>query len=75
MSRPSGIARPLDRCSTGYEDPPPCRVLGLYRGSIGIMEKRMEITIILVLYRGSFGIMENKMETTVVFRLGGPPTL
>ena len=45
-------------------------ILGFYRGKIGIMENKMETTVmgyigvILWLYRGYIGIMENKMETT-----------
>ena len=38
-------------------------VLGLYRGYIGIMEKKMEATIV---YWGNIGIMENKMEATIL---------
>ena len=33
----------------------------VYRGYIGIMERKMETTIV---YRGYIGIMEKKMETT-----------
>ena len=39
-------------------------ILGLYRGYIGIMEKKMETTIV---YCGYNGIMEKKMETTIVY--------
>ena len=39
--------------------------LGLHGGYIGIMEKKMEATII---YRGFIGIMENKMETLGPFK-------
>ena len=39
--------------------------LRFYRGYIGIMEKKMEATIV---YWGYKGIMEKKMETTVVYR-------
>ena len=39
-------------------------ILGLYRGYIGIMEKKMETTIV---YWGCIGIMEKKMETTIVY--------
>ena len=39
--------------------------IGLYRGYIGIMEKKMETTKGYIgLYRGYIGIMEKKMETT-----------
>ena len=42
-------------------------ILGLYRGYIGviwgIMEKKMETTIV---YWGYVGIMENKMEATII---------
>ena len=37
---------------------------GLYWGYTGIMEKRMETTIV---YWGYTGIMENQMETTIVY--------
>ena len=41
-------------------------ILGLYRGYIGIMEKKMETTIVYWGYRGGYiGIMEKKMETTI----------
>ena len=51
-------------------------ILGLYRGYIGIMEKKMETTtiyrdfigVIQSLYRGYIGIMEKKMETTTMYR-------
>ena len=33
---------------------------------LGIMEKKMETTIILELYGGYMGTMEKKMETTIV---------
>ena len=36
---------------------------GLYRGYIGIIENKMETTIV---YRGYSGIMVHKMETTIV---------
>ena len=36
-------------------------ILGLYRGNIGIMEKKMETTIV---YWGYIGTRENTMETT-----------
>ena len=48
--------------------------LELYRGYIGIMENKMETTILgyigvlqgcMGLYRGYIGIMENKMETAI----------
>ena len=32
-------------------------------GNVGIMEKKMETTIV---YGGNIGIMENKMETTIM---------
>ena len=35
-----------------------------YRGHIGIMEKKMETTIVCW---GYIGIMEKKMETTIVY--------
>ena len=38
---------------------------GLYRGYIGIMEKKVETTIV---YWGDIGILEKKMETTIVYR-------
>ena len=41
-----------------------CLIVKLYRGYIGIMEKKMETTII---YRGYIGIMEKKMETTIIY--------
>ena len=37
---------------------------GLYWGYIGIMEKKMETTIV---YWGYIGIMEKKMETTILY--------
>ena len=37
----------------------------LYRGYIGIMEKKMETAI---LYRGYMGIMEKKMESTTLYK-------
>ena len=37
----------------------------VYRGYIGIMEKKMETMIIMALYWCYTGIMENKMETTI----------
>ena len=37
--------------------------MGLYWGYIGIMEQKMETTIV---YRGYIGIMEKKMETTIM---------
>ena len=37
----------------------------VYRGNIGMMEKKLETTIV---YRGNIGIMEKKMETTIVYR-------
>ena len=39
--------------------------IGLYRSYIGMMEKKMETTIV---YRGCIGRVENKMETTIVHR-------
>ena len=42
----------------------PGYIMVLYRGYLGIMEKKMETTI-MVLYRGYIGIMEKKMETTI----------
>ena len=48
---------------------------GFYRDNIGIMEKNMEI--IMVLYRGHYrddiGIMEKKMEITIMglYRVSG----
>ena len=38
---------------------------GIHWGSNGIMENKMETTIV---YRGYIGIMENKLETTIVYR-------
>ena len=38
-----------------------------YMGYVGILEKKMETTIV---YWGYIGIMENKMETTSFFNLG-----
>ena len=35
-------------------------------GNIGIMEKKMEATIV---YWGFIGIREKKMETTIVYRV------
>ena len=43
--------------------------IGLYWGYIGIMDKKMETTIlgyILGLYRGYIGILDKKMEATIV---------
>ena len=49
---------------------------GLYTGSIGIKENKMERTIMGLFrgyigygrfYRGYIGIMENRMETTIVY--------
>ena len=40
-------------------------ILGLYRGHIGIMEKKMETTIILGLYSSYIGIMEHKMDKSL----------
>ena len=37
----------------------------MYRDYIGIMEKKMETTI---MYRDYIGIMEKKMETTIIYR-------
>ena len=52
------------------------RIIGIYRGYIGIMEKKMETTImglyrdyigyVLGMYRGSIGIMEKKMESIIM---------
>ena len=42
----------------------PLSRIGLYWGYIGIMEKKMETTIV---YWGCIGIMEKKMETTIVY--------
>ena len=46
----------------------------VHRGYIGIMEKKMETTVVfwkikwkLLFHRGYIGIMEKKMETTVVY--------
>ena len=36
---------------------------------MGIMEKKMETTVILRLYWGYIRIMEKKMETSVILRL------
>ena len=45
-----------------------------YRGYVGIMEKKMETTIMgdigFRVYRGFIGIMEKKMETTVMGYIG-----
>ena len=41
----------------------------VYWGYIGIMEKKMETTIIIIGYmglRGYIGIMEKNMETTII---------
>ena len=38
---------------------------GLYRGYVGLMESKMETTII-GLYRGYIGIMEKNMEATIM---------
>ena len=35
----------------------------VYRGNIGIIEKRMETAIV---YRGNIGIREKKVETSIV---------
>ena len=40
------------------------KVIGLYWGYIGIMEKKIETTIV---YWGYIGIMEKKMETTMAY--------
>ena len=45
----------------------------MYRGCIGIMEKKMETTGIIIgyilgLYRGYIGIVEKKLETTIANR-------
>ena len=41
-------------------------------GYMGIMENKMETTIV---YWGNIGIMEKKMETTIVYCLQGNPCL
>ena len=41
----------------------------VYRGYIGIMEKKMETMIIMALYWCCTGIMENEMETTILFSI------
>ena len=43
---------------------PLCRLMLDYWGYIGVMENRMETTIV---YWGYIRIMENKMETTIVY--------
>ena len=40
-------------------------ILGSYMGYIGIMEKKMETTIV---YGDNIGRMDLKMETTIVYR-------
>ena len=42
-------------------------ILGLYWGNMGIMEKKMETTMV---YWGNMGIMENQMENTIGDILG-----
>ena len=40
---------------------------GIYRGYVGIMEKKMKTTIVYRgIYRGYVGIMEKKTETTIM---------
>ena len=46
--------------------PGPWAITIVYRGYVGIMEKKIETTIV---YWGYSGIMEKKMETTIVFIL------
>ena len=42
------------------------RLKELYRGYVGLMEGKMETTIILGLYRGYIGIIEKNMEVTIM---------
>ena len=59
----------------------PAAISQIFWGYIGIMEKKMETTIVYwgyirimehklettIVYRGYIGIMEKKMETTIVY--------